>query len=302
MKEKKNDAGSLLMFVVSALIFGTIGLFRRFIPLSSSLLAFFRGVIGSVFLLIFIKLKKKPFGHGIGRKKVIALAVIGALIGLNWVLLFEAYNYTSVATATLCYYMEPMIVMLLSPLLFREKLTVKKTVCIVVSVVGMVFVSGVADSSLPGPSELKGILFGLGAACLYSAVVILNKKLPGIDMYEKTIIQLLAAALIMIPYILLLDRSALTGLVSGSSLSSAGALGTVALILVVGLVHTGIAYALYFGSMDGLKTQTIALLSYLDPVTALLLSVFVLREPISVLGIVGAVMIIAAAVFSEIGD
>ncbi|MDO5445125.1 MAG: DMT family transporter [Eubacteriales bacterium] len=300
MKEKNNNAGSLLMFVVSALIFGTIGLFRRFIPISSSLLAFFRGVIGSVFLFIFIKLKKRPFGRGIGRKKVIGLIVTGALIGLNWVMLFEAYNYTSVATATLCYYMEPTIVMFLSPLLFHEKLTGKKIVCIVVSVVGMVFVSGVADSGLPGPSELKGILFGLAAACLYSAVVILNKKLPGIDMYDKTIIQLFSAALIMIPYILILDRSALSGVLSVSS--SAGAIGMIALILVVGLVHTGIAYALYFGSMDGLKTQTIALLSYLDPVTALLLSVFVLREPISTLGIIGAVLIIAAAIFGEIGE
>ena len=286
----------------SMFIFGTIGLFVKFIPIDSALLACLRGFIGGLFLIAFMAIGRKSVTKSEIKNNLLLLILSGAAIGVNWVLLFESYRYTTVATATLCYYMEPMIVMLLSPLLFREKLTVKKTVCIVVSVVGMVFVSGVADSSLPGPSELKGILFGLGAACLYSAVVILNKKLPGIDMYEKTIIQLLAAALIMIPYILLLDRSALTGLVSGSSLSSAGALGTVALILVVGLVHTGIAYALYFGSMDGLKTQTIALLSYLDPVTALLLSVFVLREPISVLGIVGAVMIIAAAVFSEIGD
>lgn len=300
MKEKNNTA-SLLMFVISASIFGTIGLFRRYIPVSSSLLAFFRGVIGSLFLFLFVKLKKRPFAQGLGRRKCIGLVVTGALIGLNWVMLFEAYNYTSVATATLCYYMEPTIVMLLSPLLFREKLTGKKIICIIVSVIGMVFVSGAADSGLPGASELKGILFGLGAACLYSSVVIINKKLPGIDMYDKTVIQLFSAALIMIPYILLLDRSSLSGLFSVTA-SSAGAFGILALILVVGLVHTGIAYALYFGSMDGLKTQTIALLSYLDPVTALLLSVFVLREPISAFGIIGAVLIIAAAIFGEIGE
>lgn len=301
MKEKNNTA-SLLMFVISASIFGTIGLFRRYIPVSSSLLAFFRGVIGSLFLFLFVKLKKRPFGRGLGRGKCIGLVVTGALIGLNWVMLFEAYNYTSVATATLCYYMEPTIVMLLSPLLFREKLTVKKIVCVIVSVIGMVFVSGAADSGLPGASELKGILFGLGAACLYSSVVIINKKLPGIDMYDKTIIQLFSAAVIMIPYIFLLDRSSLSGFVSVTAFSSAEAFGILALILVVGLVHTGIAYALYFGSMDGLKTQTIALLSYLDPVTALLLSVFVLREPISAFGIIGAVLIIATAIFGEIGE
>lgn len=296
---------SLLMFVTSALVFGTIGIFRRFIPVSSSLLAFFRGVIGSLFLLGFLKLKNRPFRHGLAKKTVRLLIVSGAFIGLNWVFLFEAYNYTSVATATLCYYMEPAIVTLLSPIFFKERLTPKKLICIAVSVAGMIFVSGVADSGIPAPSELKGILFGLGAACLYSAVVIMNKKLPGIDTYEKTVIQLLSAAAVMIPYILLLDRGALAGMSEIFSGASAGGTGSPAAVLlfiaVVGIVHTGICYAMYFGGMEGLSTQTVAILSYLDPVTALILSFAFLHEPVTVWGLIGAGMILAAALVSETG-
>lgn len=298
------------MLILSSVIFGTIGIFRKYIPMSSALLAFFRGVIGSAFLLLLLAVRKLPFRHGLSRATVVRLVITGAVIGLNWVLLFEAYNNTSVAVATLCYYMEPAIVILLSPMLFGERLTPGRLLCVAGSVAGMVLVSGVTDSAPPAAAEVKGILFGLGAACLYSVAVIMNKKLPGIDVYEKTATELLSAAAVMIPYILLFDRTAVKDFVSSlsasadaaaSAASSAGpsALTVVLLILTVGLVHTGAAYAMYLGSMDGLRAQTIALLGYIDPVTALILSFLVLREPLTVAGALGAVLIIASAVLSE---
>ena len=280
MENKTNDRRSVIMIVASMLIFGTIGLFRRYIPCTSAFLAFVRGILGGLLLLVFTRIRKKDTGEKLPRQAMIWLAVSGAVIGINWMLLFEAYNHTTVAVATLCYYMQPTIVMLVSPLLFRERLTKRKAICAVIAVIGMVLVSGVIESGGAGTGNLKGVLLGLGAAVCYASVIIMNKKITGVDAYRKTTIQLLCAGL------------------DGFGKTEFSA-GTIALLVIVGIVHTGFAYVLYFGSMDGLKAQSIAMLSYIDPVTALLLSALVLREPLSVAGVVGAGMIIGSAVAAE---
>jgi RarD protein len=285
-----NDRRSLVMLVSSMLIFGTIGVFRRFIPVPSAFLAFSRGLLGGLCILLFLRLKKRKTEGKLPRRTLLGLIVSGALIGINWILLFEAYNHTTVAVATLCYYMQPTIVMLLSPLVFREKLTAKKAACAAVAILGMVLVSGVAGGSGTQGSSFRGVLLGLGAAVFYSAVVIMNNMIVGVDPWRKTYIQLLSAGLVMVPYLLL------TGGVDPGSFTPL----TVVLLLVVGIVHTGIAYVLYFGSMDGLRVQSVAILSYIDPVSALLFSAILLQEPLSLLNIIGAVMIIGSAVVSEL--
>ena len=290
MNGRGNDRRSLVMLVSSMLIFGTIGVFRRFIPVSSAFLAFSRGLLGGLCILLSLRLKKRKAEGRLPRRTLLGLIVSGALIGINWILLFEAYNHTTVAVATLCYYMQPTIVMLLSPLVFREKLTAKKAACAAVAILGMVLVSGVAGGSGTQGSSFRGVLLGLGAAVFYSAVVIMNNMIAGVDPWRKTYIQLLSAGLVMVPYLLL------TGGVDPGSFTPL----TVVLLLVVGIVHTGIAYVLYFGSMDGLRVQSVAILSYIDPVSALLFSAILLQEPLSLLNIVGAVMIIGSAVVSEL--
>ena len=278
------------MFIASMLIFGTIGVFRRYIPLSSALLACVRGIFGGLFLLGFVKITKKASVSRLQSRDLLKLVLSGAMIGINWILLFEAFNYTTVAVATLCYYMEPTIIVLLSPIVFRERMTAKKALCAAISVIGMVLVSGVIGGGGEQGSHLRGILFGLGAAFFYSAVVIMNKKIRGIDAYQRTTVQLLSAGIVMLPYLLL------TNGFSGDGFS----LSAILLLLVVGIVHTGIAYAMYFGSMDQLSVQSIAVLSYIDPVSALLFSALLLREPLSLPSIIGAVMIIGSAMFSEL--
>ncbi len=290
MDHKANDRGSILTLIASMLIFGTIGVFRRYIPVSSAFLAFSRGILGGLCILVFTRMKHKNAGEKLPPRVLPVLVLSGMLIGINWILLFEAYNHTTVAVATLCYYMQPTIVMLLSPVIFREKLTGKKAVCAAVAILGMVLVSGVIGGSSAGNSSLKGVLLGLGAALFYSAVVIMNKKIRGVDAYRKTTVQMLSAGMVMVPYLLL------TGGFSTEGLTPAA----VILLLAVGIVHTGIAYVLYFGSMDGLRVQTVAILSYIDPVSALLFSAFLLREPVTLLNIIGAVMIIGSAVASEL--
>ena len=282
-----NPRRSLVLLVTSLCIMGTIGLFRRYIPLSSGLLAFWRGLIGAVSLLVFILLRRRGAWQRIGGRKLAALAATGACLGINWMLFFEACSRTTIARATLCYYMQPTIVTLLSPLVFHERLTAKKAACAAVAVIGMALVSGVPGGAQSGGA--KGVLLGLGAAAFYSAVVILNKKIGGVNACRKTAVEMLSAGLVMLPYLLL------TG---GFGLGPVSA-GALAMLLVVGVVHTGLAYLLYFGSMDGLRVQSIAILSYADPVSALLFSALFLREPLSAPGLLGAALIIGSAVYSE---
>ena len=286
---ERNDPKSLILLTISMLVFGSVGIFRRLIPLSSALIAFFRGVIGCAVLVFLVLLQGKKRGSIPQGKTIALLALTGALIGINWLFLFESYNFTSVSIATLCYYMEPTFVIVFSCLLFREKMTVKKAVCTAVALIGMVLISGIIESGIPGEGEGKGILFGLAAACFYASVVLLNKRITGVDPYIKTIIQLAAASAVMVPYLLLTK-----GFVHVNWTTS-----SVLLLLLIGAVHTGICYAMYFGSMEGVKTQTLALFSYIDPVTALILSALILKERLSALAILGAVLILGSAMVSE---
>ena len=289
MEKETNAKASLILAMV---IFGTIGIFRKYIPLPSGIVACARGILGVAFLLVFIKIKKIKMDRESIKKHLWILLVSGGFIGLNWVLLFESYRYTSVAVATLCYYMAPIFVMIVSPFLLKEKLTVKKVLCVIVALIGMVFVSGVLDGGISDVSEMKGILFGLGAAALYATVIMMNQKLREVPTYDKTIMQLGAAAVVLIPYILFVeDLSAvvLTPLI-------------ILMLIIVGIVHTGIAYALYFGSMNGLKAQTVALFSYIDPIVAIILSAMFLKEPMTIYSAIGAVLVLGATMISELPE
>ena len=275
--------------ILSMCIFGTIGILRRYIPLSSSLVALVRGIIGSVFLMMVLLISKKSLDKQALRKNLPMLSLSGAAIGFNWILLFEAYNYTSVATATLCYYLAPILVILASPLVLKERLTKKSIFCTVTALVGMVLVSGITETGFSGLSELKGILLGIGAAVLYAGVILMNKKISGIPSYDKTILQLATASAALLPYVLVTED------LSAISLTPVAVL----LLLVAGIIHTGFAYWLYFGSMNDLPSHTVALLSYMDPILAILLSVVLLREPMSLSAAIGAVLILGAAYISE---
>lgn len=281
------------MFFIAMLIYGSVGIFRRSIPLSSSFIAFFRGVCGAAVLVGYAFIRKiRIFTHVPG-KTLFWLILSGAMMGINWMMLFEAYNYTTVSVATLCYYMQPMFLILLSPIFLREKITRLKLICAGIAFLGMILVSG-AIGTPTYEKDLRGILYGLGAAVFYTFVVILNKKNPDVNTYLKTVIQLLSASAVLLPYVL---KS--TSAPDAWDLSAK----TVILLVMIGVIHTGIAYTLYFGSLDGLKGQTVALMSYVDPVSALLLSALIFPdEALTLSGALGAVLIIGAAIISEKKD
>jgi len=286
----ENNRTALFQLVLTMVLFGTIGIFVRYITFPSSLVALVRGIIGTLFLLIVVVgFKKQKIDARAVKKNLKLLVISGAAMGFNWILLFEAYNYTTVATATLCYYLAPIFVIVASPILLKEKLTVKQVVCVIVALIGMVFVSGVLGVEISA-DETMGIILGIGAAILYASVIMLNKAIKDITAYDKTIIQLAAAAIVLIPY------CAVT--IDFGSLHADGM--AVAMLLVVGILHTGIAYAMYFGAIKELKTQTAAILSYIDPVVAVLLSAFLLKEGIGITGIIGAVLILGSTLASSV--
>ncbi|MBE6549014.1 MAG: EamA/RhaT family transporter [Ruminococcaceae bacterium] len=273
--------------ILSMSVFGTIGLFRRLIPLPSGAIAFFRGLIGTLALLLIVLISRKKLDLRAIKKHLILLCLSGALIGFNWIFLFEAYNYTSVATATLCYYTAPIIVLIAAPFIFKERFGIKQGLCAACALIGMVFVSGVLNG---GKIAVKGIIFGLLSALLYASVILINRGLGALSAYDKTIIQLASAAIVILPYTLIAEDIPLYVF----------NLKTVILLLVVGIIHTGISYALYFNSVGSLPTQSVAICSYIDPVVAIILSALVLKEPMGVWEIVGAVLILGAAVACEL--
>lgn len=280
--------------IITAMVtFGTIGVFVRYIPLPSSIIALVRGVLATIFLLaVMAAVKRRPDGTAI-RRNLALLVISGGLIGFNWILLFEAYNYTSVAVATLCYYLAPVFVIIASPFVLGEKLTLRKTLCVAAALAGMVLVSGVIQNYVSvGNIEdlsLTGVILGIGAGALYATIILMNKKLKDISSYDTTVVQLAAASIILVPYCLLTVD---VGLLAVTPVS-------VVLLCIVGIVHTGIAYVLYFGSIKELPAQTVAIFSYIDPILAILLSALLLKENMDMLSILGALLILGSTFVSE---
>lgn len=290
MEITKQGTAAYWKLIVSMVLFGTIGIFVRGIPLPSSMIALMRSVIGMCFLLIIIAFRKQPIQFKAIKNDLLCLILSGMFLGVNWILLFDSYRYTSVATSTLCYYMAPILVILLSPVLLKEKLTLRKVICVGAALLGMVFISGVLENQPLRPGEGSGILLGLGAAVLYACIMLINQKMGPIDAFDKTVIQLGISAIVLLPYCLLTARA---------DVSSASPI-VIGQILLVGVVHTGLTYSLYFGAMGALPGQTVAILSYIDPVVAVLCSVLILHESMDATEVMGTVLIIGAAVISEL--
>ncbi len=280
-----------LQLIVSMLVFGTVGLFVRCIPLRSAEIALYRAVLAAVLIGGYLLVTKQAIQWGGIKKHLILLTVSGMAMGFNWILLFEAYQYTTVSVATLSYYFAPVIVTVVSPLLFRERIKPRQWLCFAGSTVGLVLITGVGDLSA-GRSHMTGILFGLGAAVLYATVVLLNKFIGSVNGIHRTFLQFIAAIAVLLPYVLL------TG---GTHVTTLNGTGWV-FLLVVGLVHTGITYCLYFSSLGELTGQKAAILSYIDPLVAVLCSVVLLSEAITPVQLVGGALILGFTLWNELSS
>ena len=280
---------SRLMLILSMAIFGTLAPFVRNISVSSGELALYRAILAALLILVVFALTKQHINFNAIRKELPLLLLSGVAMGFNWILLFEAYKYTTVAVATLSYYFAPVIVTIVCPFLFREKLTAKQILCFVFSTAGLALVIGVTDLG-KGSSDLTGIAFGLGAAVLYATVILLNKFIKGVAGMQRTFLQFLAAIVVLIPYV---------ACTSGVTLGGMDGKGWICL-LVVGLIHTGLAYILYFSALKDMPGQEAAILSYVDPLVAVIISVTILGEAMTVTQVIGGVLILGFTLWNEI--
>ena len=283
-----NREGRAKLFMAGAMfIFGTLAPFVRNISVSSGELALYRAVLAAVLVGGFLLLTGQKLSLGGIKKELLLLLLSGAAMGVNWILLFEAYKYTTVSVATLSYYFAPVIVMVVCPLLFRERLTGKQIVCFVMSTAGLVLITGTAGG---GAQDLLGIAFGLGAALFYATVMLLNKFIKGVMGLHRTFVQFLAAIVVLTPYVAATSGFTLGGL-SGAGWGA---------LLIVGLLHTGITYCMYFSALKELPGQEVAILSYIDPLVAVLVSVLWLNERMTLPQIIGGLLSLGFTLWSEL--
>ena len=279
-----------ISLIISMTIFGTLGLFVRNINVSSGELALYRAVLAAVLISGYLIVSKKKIPWKESKKEIPILLFSGAAMGFNWILLFEAYKYTTVSVATLSYYFAPVIVIIVCPILFKEKMTKKQWICFVMSTVGIVLITGIGDLS-GSNRHFIGILFGLGAAVFYATVILSNKFIKKVEGLYRTFLQFLAAIAVLIPYVLV---------TSGINLANLNSKGWICL-LIVGFIHTGITYCLYFSSLKELPGQKAAILSYIDPLVAVVISVVVLKETMTIWQVIGGILILGFTLWNEIG-
>lgn len=284
----KHEMRARLQLIFSMMIFGTLGAFVRNINLNSGELALYRALLAAVLISLYLLISKQKISVKSIKKEIPILFASGVAMGINWILLFQAYEYTTVSISTLSYYFAPVIVTIVCPVLFHEKLTGKQILCFVMSTIGLVLIIGVGGFS-GTRSNLIGVLFGLGAALFYATVIILNKFSKSVTGIHRTLLQFIAAIIVLIPYV------ARTGGTHFQDLSSTGWI----CLLIVGLVHTGITYCLYFSSLKDLSGQETAILSYIDPLVAVLVSVLLLGEDITILQLVGGALILGFTLWNE---
>lgn len=276
------------MLIVSMAIFGTLGPFVRNIAVTSGELALYRAVLALVVIGASLFLTKQDMSFQKIKKELPFLLASGVAMGFNWILLFEAYKYTTVSVATLSYYFAPVIVIVVCPILFKEKLTTKQLICFVMSTLGLVLITGIGN--IGHGKNIIGIGFGLGAAVLYATVILTNKFIKNVEGLQRTFWQFVSAILVLIPYVLL---------TSGITLGGLNTFGWINL-LIVGFVHTGLTYCMYFSSLKELPGQKAAILSYIDPLVAVLISVTVLGESMTLWQMAGGMLIMGFTLWNEI--
>jgi RarD protein len=274
------------MIISAMLLWGSIGIFVRAVPLTSQELVLARCVLGGLFLMgAFFLRKQKP--DMVALKKYLPLLTLsGVVMGINWIFLFKAFTLTTVSAAILAYYCAPIFVLIASTVLLKEPLTWVKVVAVISAMAGMVLVNG---TDMGGANPALGLIFGLAAAVFYACVTVINKFVHGLTGLETTIVQLLAATPVALVATLVTHE--------GPWLLPGGK-GLLAL-LVLGIVHTGVCLYLYFSAVQKLPGQTVAILSYIDPGSALFFAAIFLNERLTWLQFLGAILILGGAAFGE---
>ena len=272
-------------YLCGMLLFGTLGLFVRQAHVAGDVLAFLRTLIGAAFLGVLLLLQRHRI-QKIGGRQLLYVLLSAAFLGFNWVFLFEAYAAATISIATVIYYTAPLLALLAAVFLFHESVTLRIVLGIVLTMGGLLCITQVTGTAV----QLKGILFAAAAALCYAGVLLTNQFLHDIDGLYFTFLQLLCSAGILFVYLLLEGRIHLIPELPAASWPW---------IMCIAVVHTGVAYALYFTSLHHLTSSQAAVGSYLDPCIALLLSIFLLREPSTLMQGIGIAAIVGGIIISD---
>ncbi|MBQ1534749.1 MAG: EamA family transporter [Erysipelotrichaceae bacterium] len=280
----KNSA--VLRYLFALTLYGTIGLFLHFVSYSSEFVVLCRGLFGSLFIYLVLLFRKEKIDREAVRKSLFMLALSGIALGLNWVFLFAGYRY-GIAISSLCNYMAPIIVVVITSLFYKERINVKQILCIVMAFAGMLLMLGIFEGN--STVDMRCVLYGSLAAVGFVILVLINRRIRDIPQLEKTLIQLLFSMLAVLPYVYF-----------NNGFPKLFDLRSTLLVLMLGFLHTGVAYIFYFSSIDTLPAQSIAVLGYLEPVMNLLIGALILHEKIGISGILGALLIILASIGNEV--
>jgi len=274
-----------IKYLTSVVIYGTIGLFLHFVNASSEFVVLCRGIIGSLFIGLVLLIKKQKIDFKAIKNNLKLLILSGICLGLNWVFLFAGYR-RALALTSLCNYTAPIFVVIIMAVFYKEKINNKQILCIIAAFIGIIFISGIFDSQ---GIDLYCLVCGFLAAGGFVGLVLLNRKFDQIKDLDKTIIQLAFSALTVLPYVVINKGFP-------SSLDSTSLI----ILIILGVVHTGIAYIFYFSSIDTLPVQSVAVLGYVEPALSVIIGILLLKEPASMYSIIGAILILASAVCNEL--
>jgi RarD protein len=277
---------SYFKYITALLMFGSNGIVASYILLSSYEIVFLRTLIGSLFLIFVFALSKQKVQFWKNKSHFRYLVISGMAMGASWIFLFEAYTQIGVSVATLAYYCGPVIVMILSPFIFKENITGAKLIGFIAVIIGMICVNG---QDLSQGKISWGLICGILSAIMYSVMVIFNKKAVSITGLENSMCQLIMSFMTVAIFI---------GFKQGFSVNINQ--GNLLPILILGIVNTGIGCYFYFSSIGALPVQTVSICGYLEPLSALVFSAAILGEKLSFVQITGAVLILGGAAFGEL--
>jgi len=289
MLNRNTENHAKYQLLISMILSGTLGTLMHYVTFPSSISALSRSLISTPFLLLMIRCKKEHLNFTAIRKNILLLFLTGMMIAGSWIFMFEAYKYAPVSVVTLCSYLSPIFLLIAAPVVLKEKISLKKCACVLVALVGVLIISGSADLGVQEGLDIRGILFSMGASLSNTALILLSKKIGDISPYDQTVVQFAMAGMVMFPYALL------TGGFSQLQIDGLSLL----MLLIIGIVNTGICYVMYFDAMPKVPAQTIAIYNYVPSLVAMVLSAVVLGERLTPGSLCGGLLILAAAVISN---
>lgn len=277
---------SFIKYITALLLFGLNGIVASNINLKSYEIVFLRTGIGSILLIALFLLKIRKTKTIKNRRDMMFITLSGMAMGISWICLYEAYAQIGVGISSLLYYCGPVILMALSPVLFRERLTFRKIIGFVFVMIGIFFV----NKTVSGENiRVYGIVCGIISAFMYAFMVIFNKYTKEIKGLENSMVQL---------FVSFLTVAVFTAVKSGAVIHISS--GDAVWILILGLINTGLGCYFYFSSIGNLRVQTVAVCGYLEPLSAVAFSIFVLKEEMLPIQIAGAFLIICGAAVCEL--